>query len=268
MKLPSLPRTEKTFKSDFWPSVIKYRAFTAGQQTLMLQVADPNTPVAERAEIMEGLFADCVEAGAPFSKLPIGVVEEVFIRMRSIAIGELMKIRYKCNNPVEETTDLGDGESKKEMVPCGQELTLPIPLLNVKCVAKEGFKEVFDLPGGYHLKMRQPSFADATALSESASVEQMLATFIDCLYDDDGQVWSVENPDEPGIKPEDAIERRRVKEAFIEWVKDNLESDVIEDITKNFFHKIPRIHYKNKIKCPKCGKEHPIEFNSINEIFI
>lgn len=268
MNLPSLPRTEKTFKSDFWPSIIKYRAFTAGQQTLLLQVSDPQTPIAERATIMESLFGECVEAGAPFSKLPIGVVEEVFIRMRCIAIGELMKIRYKCNNQVEETIDLGDGTQQKKMVPCEQELTLPIPLQNVKCVAKEGFRDVFDLPGGYHLKMRQPSFSDASALSDADSIQVMLATFIDCLYDDDGQVWRIENPDEAGIAPDEAIERRRVKEAFVDWVKDNLESDVIEQITKDFFHKIPRIHYKNKIKCPKCGKDHPIEFNSINEIFI
>lgn len=268
MNLPSLPRTEKTYKSDFWPTVIKYRAFTAGQQTLLLQVSDPQTPIEERAAMMESLFSECVNAGAPFNKLPIGVVEEVFIRMRMIAIGELMKIRYKCNNQVEETIDLGDGQEKRQMVPCEQELTLPIPLNNVKCIAQDGFQETFDLPGGYHLKMRQPSFSDATALSDAVSVEMMLATFIDCLYDDDGQVWKVENPEEIGITPEEATERRRVKEAFVEWVKDNIESDVIDSITKNFFHKIPRIHYKSSIKCPKCGKEHKIEFNSINEIFI
>lgn len=268
MNLPSLPRTEKTFKSDFWPSVIKYRAFTAGHQSLLLQVSDPQTPVEERAAIMESLFSECVEAGKPFNKLPIGVVEEVFIRMRCISIGEVMKIRYKCNNQIEETTELEEGKQIKKMVPCEQELTLPIPLQNVKCVAQEGFTEMFDLPGGYHLKMRQPSFSDASALTSANTVEVMLATFIDCLYDDDGQVWTIQNPDEPGITPEEAIERRRVKDAFVDWVKDNLESDVIEKITKDFFHKIPRIHYKSKIKCPKCGKEHPIEFNSINEIFI
>ena len=255
MNLPSLPRTEKTHKSEFWPSVIKYRAFTAGQQTLLLQVSDPNTPMQERAATMETLFSECVQAGVPFNKLPIGVTEEIFIKIRCISIGELMKIRYKCSNMVEKDE-------------CGQELTLPIPLDKVLCRAKEGFKDVFDLPGGYHLKMRQPSFSDAEALSSAVTVEEMIATFIENLYDDDGQVWPIENPDEAGIEPSVAEERRRVKEAFVLWVKDNIESDVIEDISKNFFHKIPRIHYDAAIKCPKCGKEHKVEFNSVNEIFI
>lgn len=255
MNLPSLPRTEKTHKSEFWPSVIKYRAFTAGQQTLLLQVSDPNTPIEERSTTMETLFDECVQAGVPFNKLPIGVVEEIFLKIRCISIGELMKIRYKCSNKV-------DG------VECGQELVLPIPLEKVACRAHEGFKEVFDLPGGYHLKMRQPSFSDAGSLSGTTRVEEMIAVFVDCLYDDDGQVWRIEDPNEAGIAPDLAEERARVKETFVKWVGDNIESDIIEDVSKNFFHKIPRIYYSNKIKCPKCGKEHPVEFNSLNEIFI
>lgn len=259
MKLPSLPRTEKTFKSDFWPSVIKYQAFTAGQQTLLLQVADPETPNEDRAVTMEQLFNSCVDAGVPFNQLPVGVVEEIFIRMRCISIGEQMKIRYKCTNLVKKD----DAEG-----PCGQELVLPIPLEKVVCRAQEGFRDTFDLPGGYHLKMRQPSFSDAMALADTDTVEEMIASFIDCLYDDDGQVWKVENPKEPGIAPEVARERQAVKDEFIKWVGDNIESDIIDDVSRNFFEKIPHIHYSTKIKCPACGAEHPIEFNSVTEIFI
>lgn len=263
MKLPSLPRTEKTHKSDFWPSVIKYRAFTAGQQTLLLQVSDPNTPIEERSATMETLFSECVEAGAPFNKLPIGVVEELFIKIRCISIGEILRINYKCTNKIEVQDEEGSHEEE-----CGQELAVGIPLQKVKCKAQEGFKEVFDLPGGYHLKMRQPSYSDATSLGESTRVEDMIAAFVECLYDDDGQVWNMEDPNEPGISPEQAKERREVKETFVKWVGENIETDVIEDISNNFFRKIPRIHYIDNIRCPKCGKMHKIEFNSVNEIFI
>lgn len=261
MNLPSLPRTEKTYKSDFWPTVIRYKAFTAGQQTLLLQVADASTPFDERTATMEQLFASTVEAGVPFNRIPVGVVEEIFIRMRCISIGEQMKIKYKCN------AQLTDSETN-EKTTCSQELVLPIPLDNVKCRAIEGFKEAFDLPGGYHLKMRQPTFSDVQLLSDTVSVQAMIATFIDCLYDDDGQVWRIENPNEPGIPPEVAVQRMEVRENFIQWVGDNIESEVIQDIAQNFFQKIPRIHYESKIKCPACGTEHPIAFNSLQEIFI
>lgn len=271
MSLPSLPRTEHTFKSDFWPSVIKYRAFTSGQQTLMLQVADPDTPPEQRANVMNQLFGDCVNAGAPFDQLPVGVVEEIFVHMRSLSIGEVMKIRYQCKKEIEVEEPAGEegsGGTIKKMVPCNQEVVFPIPLDEVKCVMEPGFKDVFDLPGGYHLKMRQPSFSNATSLQESNTVEALIASFIDCLYDDDGQVWKIENPDEPGITPELAIERRKVKEEFIKWVGDNIESDIITDISENFFHKIPRVKYENKLICPKCKGEHELKFNGINEIFI
>ncbi|MGR2462623.1 T4 family baseplate hub assembly chaperone, partial [Salmonella enterica] len=119
--------------------------------------------------------------GVPFSKLPIGVTEEVFLKMRCISIGEVMKIRYKCNNKVQADTNEGE-EPVSGVKDCGQELVLPIPLNQVKCVSPEGFRETFDLPGGYHIKMRQPSFSDASVLNEASSVEQMIATFIDCLY--------------------------------------------------------------------------------------
>ncbi|WDS51412.1 baseplate hub [Salmonella phage SeF6a] len=268
MNLPSLPKTERTHKSDFWPTVIKYRAFTAGQQTMLLQVADPNTPMSERVATLEQLFDSCVDSGVPFSKLPIGVTEEVFLKMRCISIGEVMKIRYKCNNKVQAETNEGGEEPVSGLKDCGQELVLPIPLNQVKCVSPEGFRETFDLPGGYHIKMRQPSFSDASVLNEASSVEQMIATFIDCLYDDDGQVWKVENPAEPGIDPEVAKERQRIKDEFVKWVGDNIESEIVQDISNDFFKKIPRIRYATKIKCPSCGKEHEVKFNSVTEIFI
>lgn len=270
MKLPSLPRTENTFKSDLWPTVIKYRAFTAGQQTLLLQVSDPSTPEHERADAMAQLFDACVEAGVPFRLIPIGVMEEIFIRMRSMSIGEIMKIRYLCKKDYTEQVPAEDGSDNlfKRVVPCEQEIVLPIPLKEVKCIKPEGFTDVFDLPGGFHLKMRQPSFSDSSSLSGAKSVEEMIATFIDCMYDDDGQVWKIEDPEEPGISPELAIERGKVKHEFIRWVGDNIESQVIADISENFFHKIPRVSYKGSIKCPKCGNTHEITFNGINEIFI
>lgn len=270
MNLPSLPRTQNTFKSDFWPTVIKYRAFTAGQQTLLLQVSDPSTPESQRADAMAQLFDQCVDAGVPFRSIPIGVMEEVFIRMRSISIGEIMKIKYLCKKEIEEevAADDGAGETFKRTVACNQEIVLPIPLKDVKCVKQEGFTEVFDLPGNYHLKMRQPAFSDSTSLNGATSIEEMIATFIDCIYDDDGQVWKIEDPEEPGIAPELAAERQRVKQEFVKWVGDNIESQVISDISQNFFHKIPRVAYKGAITCPKCGGKHEITFNGINEIFI
>lgn len=262
MNLPSLPRTERTFKSGFWPTVIRYRAFTAGQQSLLLQVSDSNTPQKERIDAMDQLFTESVEAGVPFSRLPIGVVEEVFIKMRSASIGEQMKIRFACKMDYIPATD---GSAQPEV--CNQEMVVPVPLDKVLCTAAEGFKDVFDLPGGYHLKMRIPSFSDLMLMTDS-KVESLIATFIDCLYDDDGQVWNIENPDEPGINPNVAEERRRVKDEFTKWVADNIENDVISDISENFFNKVPRVHYETKIKCPKCGNSHDIKFNGINEIFI
>lgn len=270
MIFPSLPRTEHTFKSEFWPSVISYKAFTAGQQTLLLQVSDPGTPESDRSAAMLQLFDQCVNAGAPFEQLPIGVVEEVFIHMRALSIGEIMKIRYRCNEQVEKEVPSSDGSETtiKSLAPCGQEIVVPIPLDKVKCIRKEGFKDVFDLPGGYHLKMRQPSYSNAGRLENTTSLEELIANFIDCLYDDDDQVWKIEDPDEPGIPPDLAIQRREVKKEFVKWVGDNIEDNVISSISKDFFRKIPRVFYETKIKCPGCGKQHEIKFNGIDEIFI
>ncbi len=267
MNLPSLPRTERTLKSQFWPTVIKYRAFTAGQQTSLLQVADPNTPDDERIATMESLFSSCVDAGVPFSKLPIGVVEEVFLRMRCISIGEVMKIRYKCNNQI-KVPSVDPDYPGDNLEACGQELVVPIPLDKVAARGVEGFTECFDLPGGYHIKMRQPSFSDAGVLQKVVSIEESIATFIDCLYDDDGQVWRFDDPNEPGIDPQVAVDRKKTRDEFVQWVGDNLETDIIQKIKDDFFSKIPRIHFETKIKCPGCGKEHKIEFNSLEEIFI
>lgn len=259
MNLPSLPKTERTYRTNLWPHPIKYRAFTTGQQSLMLQIANPDTPHQERVDTLAQVFDQCVDAGVPFARLPIGLVEKIFILMRCISIGEVVKISYKCNHEHAET----------EGGICGQTLTASIPLDTVDCVAKEGFKDVFDLPGDYHLKMRLPSYSEIMKLqSPTISLPIAIATFIDCLYNDDGGVWKVEDPDAPGLSAEERVQRQQEFDDLVAWVGSEVEGDVVNKINNDFFAKIPRIHYEGKINCPKCKHVHKVEFNSIDQLFI
>lgn len=271
MKLPSLPRTERTYQTQAWPHVIKYRAFTAGQQSLLLQVADNETPAQERVDTMSQVFDECVDAGVPFAEIPVGIVEKIFLLMRCISIGEVMKINYKCNNPVirEIPSEEDDSATIQREEECGQQLVVPIPLDKIDIRIEPEFKDTFELPGGYFLKMRVPSFSDVSILDrKDITIELLIATFVECLYDTDGQSWEIANPGKAGLSTEQRKAAQHEFDELVVWVRDNIESDILADITQNFFNRIPRIFYATEVKCPGCGKMHPIKFNSLQQIFI
>lgn len=252
MSYPSLPKTEREFSTPLWSSPIKYRAFTIGQQSVLLKVSDPETPLDEKIEAIESVFNVCVQTHVPFRQLPLGIVEKVFLLMREISVGEVMKINYTCKHIDKDAPIPPSGIP----TPCGQNMALQIKLDEFVLKEEEGFKDVFALAGGWNLKMRLVCYADTKILKNTNMlVEDLTATFAESLFNDDGEVQAIPQTPE-GISE------------FSAWVADNVESSVFDDINKNFFNKQPHIFYKNEIICPKCKTAHPIIFKGLDQVFI
>lgn len=254
MNLPSLPKTKRTFEHPLWPHKIKYSAFTSGQQSLLLQVADKDTPVQDRIDTMTDLFSQVVDAGAPFTQLPTCIVEKVFLLMRCISVGDVLKVNFVCEHKI-------DKES------CGQRMTMPIDLNSVNIVIPEGYKEEFELAEGYFIKMKKPTYGTALNLKDTNDIPLLFSSFTHSIYTEE-EAWVIEDPDEEGISSEERESRKVKFKEFVSWVSENLDVTMIMDIKNNFFDKLPHLHYTNKAKCPKCGTSHPIVFNGLDEVFI
>lgn len=255
MNFPSLPKTQRSYETKLWPHKIKYSAFTSGQQSLLLQVADQDTPLSERMDTMSQVFSECVQAGVPFAKLPVCIVEKVFLLMRGISVGEVLKLRYKCNH------------SPNTNEVCGQEIVLPLDLTKVEIITPEGYKTDFELAAGFWIRMKLPTYGNAVRLQEKADIPLLLATFTECIFNEE-ESWPVADPDEEGLSTEELSKRKSEFDSFVSWVSDNIDSEMINKIQEGFFNKMPSIYYETKMKCPKCGTEHSIEFNGLNQIFI
>lgn len=254
MNLPSLPKTQRTYEHRIWPHKIKYTAFTAGQQSLLLQVADPDTPFQDRLDTLSQIFNQTVTAGAPFEKLPSVVVEKIMVLMREISIGDIMKLKYGCEANFE------DGK-------CNQELIVPINLKEVDIKIDEDFKTDFELAEGYGIRMQLPTYGKITKLNDDSKLEYLIANFTECIYNEE-EAFPVADPEEAGISLEEKSKRLADFDEFVKWVADNIDIVKINEIREGFFGRLPSLHYQVKIKCPKCGKEHHIEFNSLTQFFI
>lgn len=255
MNFPSLPKTQRTYETKLWPHKIKYSAFTTGQQSLLLAVADKDASTQERLDTMSQVFTQCVDAGAPFSALPVAVVEKVFLLMREISVGDVLKLKYGCNHKINDSSV------------CGQELIVPIDLKEVDIRVHEGYKNDFNLSGDVWIRMKLPTYGQATQINADMSIQEMLATFTDCLYNEE-ESWPVADPYEEGISLEEKQARTVKLNEFRDWIADNIDSTMLAQIKESFFDKMPSIGYSTSIKCPKCGTEHPIVFDSLNQIFI
>lgn len=272
--LPSIPKTETSFSVPGWPSVIRCRAFTTGQQALLLQVSSPDGNVKEKIDTIAKIFEDCVEAGAPFAELPIGIVEMIFLKLRRMSIGENMDVNFICKT-TDPDIDVSQYDNPEDIPTCGQQIKIAIPLDKITCNLDNGFQREFPLNGGYTLFLREPSYYILGQIAELAdtkkddpkAVATMITSFIQCLTSEDGQVWELKSPEEAGLEVSEAKARRQAFDDFCNWVNDNIDSDVVGSIMDNYFKKIPRIYYKTQYVCPKCKTTHKIEFNGIEEIF-
>lgn len=248
---PTLPKTEKTFITPFWPRPIKYRAFTMGQQSILLQTAERETPLKDKLASLSNVFNQSVESGVPFEKLPICLVEKVFLLMRELAIGEVMKVSYKCTHEISEADAKQAGH---EPGPCNQPVVLNIKLDEFILKNEEGFTDVIPLVNGFHLKLRLPCVEDAQHL-DNPNIESsdLLSIFAVSLSDADGNVWEITDEN---------------RAEFSAWCKENIEISKFDEITDNFFQKLPHIYYHKDVPCPKCKKVHPIEFRGLSDVFI
>ncbi len=255
MNFPSLPKTQRTYETKLWPHKIKYSAFTAGQQSLLLAVADKDAPAQERMDTMSQVFTQCVDAGAPFSSLPVAVVEKVFLLMREISVGDVLKLKYGCTHKIDDNST------------CGQELIVPLNLKEVDLVTPEGYKTDFNLAGDVWIRMKLPTYGQAVHMGNGESIEELITLLTDCLFTED-EHWPVADPFEEGISLEEKTARTQKHDEFKKWVAENVDTNMLNMIKESFFDKMPSIYFSTAIKCPKCGTEHPIEFNSLNQIFI
>jgi hypothetical protein len=244
MALPKIDVPVYSTKLISTGKTVKYRAFTVKEEKLFL-MANESEDVDTVVDSIKQVLNNCiVTKGIDVEELPLFDIEYLFLKLRSVSVGEIVNLRYKCNNILPK---LDDEEEKK----CNHIVEID---LNLNEITPESVKinkkiEITDQMG---ISMKFPTFdllKEFDAAEEVDSIIKMTVSCIDFIYDKENIYYAKDT----------------TEQELIEFVE-SMQTKDLEKI-KDFFSSMPKMKKKLDFKCVKCGYEEEIELEGIQSFF-
>lgn len=224
---------------------VKYRPFTVKEEKLFLMAKESEELEATFNSIKQ-VLNNCVVSDLDVEQLPVFDIEHLFLKIRSVSVGEIVKLQYTCNNtlPLEE----GQEEPKR----CGNvvEIDFDISSVAVENTIKDTKIEITENMG---VVMKYPTFDILRKIGDDDNVTDaimdMTINCIEYIYDDESVYYTTEYS----------------KEELIDFIE-SLQTKDLEKI-RDFFTMMPKLKKNVNFKCDKCGYEEEIEVEGLQNFF-
>jgi len=225
-----LPLSKK--KITFRPFLVKE------QKILMMAMESGEKDSMERA--VKQILNNCTITELDINTIPLVDVEFYFLNLRARSIGEVVDLKYKCENEV---------DNKK----CGHLMETKVNLLEIKVDGLDTYKDIVPLVDNIGIKFKYPEFSVIEKLNnvESASdvAFELIAGCIEYVYDGDSLNYANES----------------TKEELIAFLQ-SLDSKSFEKIDA-YFENLPSMKKVLSMTCGKCGFKHNILVQGIEQLF-
>lgn len=246
----SLPKLPTPLYDVVCPSGLKvsFRPFLVKEEKLlMIAMQSDETPTILNSAKM--VLENCVGSvsGIDIDKLPLFDVEFLFLNLRARSIGEVVPLKYKCNQNV---IDANTGEP----VVCGTVSEYAVNLLDIKPVFGAGHSKHIQLTPDVGITLRYPTFKSFRGIAKKdLPADEAFAFVIECIesiHDADQVVFTKD------VTPEEVS-------AFV----DDMNKRQVE-MMDAFFDTMPKIEKVIQFKCPKCLYEEAIVVKGLENFFV
>jgi hypothetical protein len=218
---------------------IRFRPFLVKEQRNLMMAMEANDSETIEKNIKQVLTNCTLTDSVNIEELPIVDIEYYFLQLRARSVGEIVKSRYRCENLVDEK-------------PCGNPMEAEINLLDIK-VEDTGVKDEINITDKIVVKLRYPQFTILNNLKEEKSATDlafdMIVNSIEYLYDGQQFYYAKETS----------------KEELTEFVE-SLNQEQFSKI-EEYFDNLPKLNKKIEMKCSKCGFEHQIDVEGLENFF-
>jgi len=240
MALPKIDTPIFYIKLPLSKKEIKFRPFLVKEQKNLLMALEADDKETIERNIRQILHNCTLTENINIDKLPVVDVEYYFINLRAKSVGEIVENNYICNNEVE-------GER------CGNKMKVEIDLNEIQVGEVNDDDSNIQLTNKISIKLKYPEFSIIEKLAESEnSVETAFKIIVDSIehiFDGDQYYYANEST------PQELMD-------FLE----SLNQDQFVKLEK-FFDTIPKIRKDVEIKCNKCGFDHSITVEGLENFF-
>jgi hypothetical protein len=225
---------------------VKFRPFLVKEQKLFMMATESND-IKESVNVIKQVLNNCILTDIDVNSLPTFDIEHLFMQLRARSVGELINLRYNCNNVLTDEA----GKTKQ----CGGLVKFDLNVLDIKPTIVKEHSTKIEITPKLGIVMKYPSFDNMTlddgdGTSQMEKTIEMITGCIDYIYDEDQIYYSKDSS----------------KEELTEFVE-NLQQEDVEKIQK-FFSTMPKMVKDLEFKCPKCGYEEKIKVEGIQNFFV
>lgn len=219
---------------------IQYRPFKVKEQKILLMAMESDDKESIERNVKQILNNCTVSEGIKIDDLPVVDVEYYFLQLRAKSVGEVVENKYVCNNEVNGS-------------PCNNTMEVKIDLNQITVERSEEVDDVIQLTPTVSIKLCYPKFSVMEKLKNSSTSVDMafdiVVESIDYIYDGEQYYYAAES------------DRKELMD-FIE----SLNTEQFNKI-ESFFKSLPKLTKKLEFTCNKCGFEHKIDVEGLENFF-
>ena len=221
---------------------IKFRPFTVKEEKLFLLAYESDNAKYSVDTIIQ-VLNNCIISDLDVKELPTFDIEYLFLNLRARSVGELVKLKYRCNN------DVGTEEEPKK---CNSSVEMELNVLEIEPSKNPEHTNKIEITENLGIVMKYPKMGlikDNTDIEDFNAVLDLIINCIDYIYDKDNIYYSKDS----------------TKEELTEFL-DSLQSKELEKI-KVFFDTMPKLKKRVDFNCNKCGYHENIELEGLQSFF-
>ena len=225
---------------------IKYRPFLVKEQKLFLMAAQA-ADEKETIDVVKQVLNNCIITDIDVDDLPTFDLEYLFMQLRARSVGEVVSLRYTCNNTIKNDKD--------EEKACGNIVKIDMNILDIKPTIDEKHTSKIEINDKLGIMMKYPTLKLINGIPNLKdenidTVLDVVASCIDYIYDEEQMYYAKDS----------------TREELIEFIE-SMEQDDLEKI-QIFFSTMPKISKPLDFKCGKCGYEEKIVVEGIQNFFV
>lgn len=253
--LPQLatPKYELTIPSTGQTAV--FRPFLVREEKVLL-MAMQSEDERQVTNAVEDIIKACIlNTDIIVNKLSMFDVEYIFLKIRSKSIGEIIEMRYQCQNEVDVVVrDEDTGQMKEVRRQCGTTVPMNIDLNTVNVTKDPEHTTQIKLTDEIGLMMRYPNLNLARQLQRQGKNTEDITQALDLIADCIETVFTA-----------DQVITEFNHDEVVEWLETLTQQQFAK--IQHFFDTIPRLKHKIHFECPKCGYQQDITIEGIQNFF-
>jgi hypothetical protein len=215
---------------------IKYRPFVVKEEKLLL-LALESEDAKEIEKAVKTLLKSCISSRIKIEELPIFDLEYIFLQIRAVSIGDIVKMRVTCK------------DDDKTQVPYNLNLS------EVKVVKPEGHSNKIMLTDDMGVIMKYPGmndFISGSIMGQAPTAEGVIDIIAGCI----DQIFDGED-----VYDSSTTTRKEFSQ-FLE----GLTNSQFESI-QGFFEGTPRLEHKFTVKNPNTGEDSEFTITGLSNFF-